>query len=430
MNGLESLPQHGVLTANGLNHVASVNNGSQHIVPKDDESKTNLIVNYLPQTMTQEEIRSLFASIGEVESCKLIRDKITGLDFEINDAGQSLGYGFVNYHRAEDAEKAINTLNGLRLQNKTIKVSFARPSSENIKGANLYVSGIPKTMCQSELETLFAPFGRIITSRILCDSITAGLSKGVGFIRFDTRGEAERAIEKLNGTVPQGATEPITVKFANNPSNSTKGLAPLAAYLPEFSSGAAAAAAAALGVRRFGGPIHPTGRLRYIPLSPLARGGAAWQPMGVTGVNDGVGVNEMSITDLSEGARTPSRFSPLAGDILASPLLPGAAAAAAAAAAGAAIPGTGWCIFVYNLAPDTEESVLWQLFGPFGAVQSVKVIRDLQTNKCKGFGFVTMTNYDEALVAIQSLNGYTLGNRVLQVSFKTAGSSTGRPSKA
>lgn len=33
----------------------------------------------------------------------------------------------------------------------------------------------------------------------------------------------------------------------------------------------------------------------------------------------------------------------------------------------------GWCIFVYNLAPETEENVLWQLFGPFGAVQSVKV---------------------------------------------------------
>lgn len=44
----------------------------------NDESKTNLIVNYLPQTMAQEEIRSLFSSIGEVESCKLIRDKVTG----------------------------------------------------------------------------------------------------------------------------------------------------------------------------------------------------------------------------------------------------------------------------------------------------------------------------------------------------------------
>jgi RNA recognition motif-containing protein len=40
-------------------------------------------------------------------------------------SGQSLGYGFVNYHRPEDAEKAINTLNGLRLQNKTIKVRDA-----------------------------------------------------------------------------------------------------------------------------------------------------------------------------------------------------------------------------------------------------------------------------------------------------------------
>ena len=64
----------------------------------------------------QEEIRSLFSSIGEVESCKLIRDKVTG---------QSLGYGFVNYQRQEDAAKAIQTLNGLRLQNKTIKVREA-----------------------------------------------------------------------------------------------------------------------------------------------------------------------------------------------------------------------------------------------------------------------------------------------------------------
>ena len=38
-------------------------------------------------------------------------------------AGQSLGYGFVNYVDPKDAEKAINTLNGLRLQTKTIKVS-------------------------------------------------------------------------------------------------------------------------------------------------------------------------------------------------------------------------------------------------------------------------------------------------------------------
>jgi len=353
----------------------------------EDDRKTNLIVNYLPQTMTQEEIRSLFSSIGEVESCKLIRDKVTG---------QSLGYGFVNYHRQEDASKAIQTLNGLRLQNKTIKVSFARPSSEAIKGANLYVSGLPKHMTQPDLERLFASCGNIITSRILCDNISGneakligisnsdlnnlieggskdgsvpGLSKGVGFIRFDQRVEAERAIQKLNGTIPEGATEPITVKFANNPSNNAKAIPPLAAYL------APQAARRALGAA-----LHPASR---------------FSPYGLPGLPLDL--------NLKEG------FSPLAGDLLAgNTLLPGMAT-----------NGSGWCIFVYNLAPETEENILWQLFGPFGAVQNVKVIRDLQTNKCKGFGFVTMTNYDEALVAIQSLNGYTLGNRVLQVSFKT-----------
>ncbi|XP_016131445.1 ELAV-like protein 3 [Sinocyclocheilus grahami] len=81
-----------------------------------DDSKTNLIVNYLPQNMTQEEFKSLFGSIGEIESCKLVRDKITG---------QSLGYGFVNYVDPNDADKAINTLNGLKLQTKTIKVRFS-----------------------------------------------------------------------------------------------------------------------------------------------------------------------------------------------------------------------------------------------------------------------------------------------------------------
>jgi len=89
--------------------------------------------------------------------------------------------------------------------------------------------------------------------------VLAGLSKGVGFIRFDQRIEAERAIQELNGTIPKGSTEPITVKFANNPSNNNKAIPPLAAYL-------------APQARRFGGPIHhPTGRFRYIPLSPLSR---------------------------------------------------------------------------------------------------------------------------------------------------------------
>merc|ERR1719250_114617 len=285
--------------------------------------------------MTQEEIRSLFSSIGEVESCKLIRDKVTEL------AGQSLGYGFVNYHRQEDASKAIQTLNGLRLQNKTIKVSYARPSSEAIKGANLYVSGLPKHMAQPDLERLFSSCGNIITGGSKGDGSVPGLSKGVGFIRFDQRIEAERAIQKLNGTIPEGATEPITVKFANNPSNNAKAIPPLAAYL------APQAARRALGAA-----LHPASR--FSPGKAVLAG------------------------------KGMARYSPLAGDLLAgNTLLPGMAAT----------NGSGWCIFVYNLAPETEENILWQLFGPFGAVQNVKVIRDWRLSPLDWRGLKTTMSH-------------------------------------
>ncbi|XP_078280270.1 ELAV-like protein 1 [Rhinoraja longicauda] len=308
----------------------------------DDNARTNLIVNYLPQNMTQDELRSLFGSIGEVESAKLIRDKV---------AGHSLGYGFVNYVDAKDAERAINTLNGLRLQSKTIKVSYARPSSDSIKDANLYVSGLPKTMTQKDLEQLFGRYGRIITSRVLVDQVT-GMSRGVAFIRFDRKSEADEAINNLNGHKPPGSVEPITVKLAANPNQKTN-----ASLLAQLYHSPA---------RRFPGPLHHQAqRFRFSPMSVD---------------------NMSSLSGVNVGGHNPS----------------------------------GWCIFIYNLGQDADEGILWQMFGPFGAVTNVKVIRDFNTNKCKGFGFVTMTNYEEAAMAIASLNGYRLGDKILQVSFKTS----------
>lgn len=78
----------------------------------------------------------------------------------------------------------------------------------------------------------------------------AGISRGVGFIRFDKRNEAEEAIKGLNGQKPLGAAEPITVKFANNPSQKTG-----QALLTQLYQTAA---------RRYTGPLHhQTQRFRY-----------------------------------------------------------------------------------------------------------------------------------------------------------------------
>jgi RNA recognition motif-containing protein len=154
----------------------------------ENTSKTNLIVNYLPQTMVREEFEALFASIGELQSCTLILDKFHIPSIE-NQQQLNLGYGFVDYVRSDHANEAIRLLNGLRIENKTLKVSFARPSSNTIKGANLFVCNMPKNWTSDDMTRVFSSCGVVITSRVLSKKAKSNESKGVGFVRFDRRSE-------------------------------------------------------------------------------------------------------------------------------------------------------------------------------------------------------------------------------------------------
>ena len=63
-----------------------------------DNSRTNLIINYLPQTLSDAEFNQLFAALGPLQSARILRDKRTGYSF---------GYGFVNYQKEEDATKGL-----------------------------------------------------------------------------------------------------------------------------------------------------------------------------------------------------------------------------------------------------------------------------------------------------------------------------------
>lgn len=69
-----------------------------------DIDKTKLIVNYIPQLTTEEDIALIFGQIGQLVDVKIMRDYRTGYSF---------GYGFVKYAKPEDAAKAIEILNGL-----------------------------------------------------------------------------------------------------------------------------------------------------------------------------------------------------------------------------------------------------------------------------------------------------------------------------
>lgn len=72
-------------------------------------------------------------------------------------------------------------------------------------------------------------------------------------------------------------------------------------------------------------------------------------------------------------------------------------------------------IYVGNLSFSTTEEGLQQAFASFGTVSSVAIIRDRDTSRSRGFGFVEMSNDDEADAAINAMNGAQLDGRTLNV---------------
>jgi len=312
----------------------------------DEPSNTNLIINYLPQSLTDEEFRSMFLSVGQVKTSKIVRDKQTGYSY---------GFGFVDFQHAADAQRAIETLSGLQLQSKRIKVALARPGGDSIKGANLYVRNLPVHWKETELNKIFEPFGKIIQSRVLVD-LNTNVSKRVGFVLFDTRDEAENAIKCLSGKTPEGATEAIMIKFADDNSKKFK---------------------------------QQSQNIQYVPIPNFAAPG----PMR----------NQMN--------RFAGRFNPMAGNFNGNNFNMGGGMGQMQAT-------QGYTLFVYNIGFAATDQTLWQLFSPFGTVQKVNIMVDREKGQCKGWGFVSMTNLKEAENAINCLNGYFFNGRVLQVSFK------------
>lgn len=79
-----------------------------------------LYVGNLSYSTTEEELKELFSSCGTVESARVITDRYTG---------RSKGFGFVEMPESDEARKAIETLNGKVVGERSIVVNEARPQA-------------------------------------------------------------------------------------------------------------------------------------------------------------------------------------------------------------------------------------------------------------------------------------------------------------
>lgn len=72
-------------------------------------------------------------------------------------------------------------------------------------------------------------------------------------------------------------------------------------------------------------------------------------------------------------------------------------------------------LYVGNLSYEATESELESLFAKAGTVQTVSIVRDRDTGRARGFGFVEMSNETEAQNAIDQFNQQSFGGRTLTV---------------
>lgn len=74
-------------------------------------------------------------------------------------------------------------------------------------------------------------------------------------------------------------------------------------------------------------------------------------------------------------------------------------------------------LFIGGLPQNTTEESLTALFLPFGKVHSIKLVKDLFSGSCKGFGFLEMEGH-EARAAIAGLNAKSFEGNLLKVQFE------------
>jgi RNA recognition motif-containing protein len=84
-----------------------------------------IYVGNLPHSTSDEELQNLFASHGEVMSAQVIIDR---------DTGRSKGFGFVEMTSDDEAQSAINALNGQQFGGRPLTVNEARPREERPRG--------------------------------------------------------------------------------------------------------------------------------------------------------------------------------------------------------------------------------------------------------------------------------------------------------
>uniref|UniRef100_A0A672LT20 Polyadenylate-binding protein n=1 Tax=Sinocyclocheilus grahami TaxID=75366 RepID=A0A672LT20_SINGR len=178
---------------------------------------TNVYIKNFGEDMDDPRLKELFDKYGKTLSVKVMTDP----------TGKSRGFGFVSYEKHEDANKAVEEMNGTELNGKMVFVGRAQKKMERqaelkrkfeqlkqerisrYQGVNLYIKNLDDTIDDEKLRKEFSPFGSITSAKVMLED---GRSKGFGFVCFSSPEEATKAVTEMNGRIV--GSKPLYVALA------------------------------------------------------------------------------------------------------------------------------------------------------------------------------------------------------------------------
>jgi len=355
-------------------------------------ASASLYVGDLAPDVPEGYLYEMFNNVGQVASIRICRDANTR---------RSLGYAYVNFHRVDDAERALDTMNYKVIHGRPCRIMWSHrdPGLRKSGVGNIFVKNLSKTIDNQQLCDTFSKFGNILSCKVSTNQ--RGEPLGYGFVHYESEESAKKAVEAVDGKMIAGQT--VSVAPFKSKAERGSGTAFTNLYVKNLPL--------EFGDSDFKGMFEKFGTITSIRV--MTKDGKS---KGFGFVNFAAheeakaAIEGLNNTEVAEGKRLVvvraqkkeerekqlrERFEQMKLE--------------------RQKKYAGVNLYIKNLSDEIDDERLLTEFSAFGSITSAVVMRDRATKKSKGFGFVCFSAQDEAMKAMSEMNGRMLDGKPLYV---------------